>query len=176
MRKLKKEELEKVLTKLNSFIGENTNKLLTEENELYFLNKRVFLCSKKMYKFTNQIKKENLASCGCQIGKFTRSDKFKITVTALNLLSPYAIHKIWIKSSAEMNFLYKNNIIRAHMHKISENVPINQIIFVYNQNDTPLGFGLTARSSGDISQSSGKALVVVNQADTGEYIRNETLL
>lgn len=176
MRKLRKEETEKVLFKLNKFIGDNTSKLLTENNELCYLNKRVYLASKDMIKLTNQITKDKLAHCGCQIGKFTKKENFRITITALHLLSPYALHKIWIKSSAEMNFLYKNNILRAHMHKISEDVPMSGVVFVYNQNDTPLGFGLTARKSNDISQSSGSTLIVINQADTGEYIRDETAL
>lgn len=176
MRPLKEEETKKVFAKLEKFIGENMKKLIKEGTELVFHEKRVFLTTQELIKSCSQIKREKLIQCGGQIGKFTRNDNFKITITALHLLIPFAKHKIWLKNSAEMNFLYKNNVIRSHMHKISENVPLNGVVFVFNQNDTPLGFGVTARSSGDISQSGGHTLIVINQADTGEYIRDETLL
>ncbi|KCZ80382.1 hypothetical protein H312_02208 [Anncaliia algerae PRA339] len=176
MRKLTEEEAEKVFTKLKRFIGDNIDKLLGEENEIVLHNSKVLLVSKKMLKLCPQIKREKLIQCGGQLGKFTKTNNFVILITALHLLSPYALHKFWVKTSAEMNFLYKNNIVRSHMHKISENVPTNGVVFVYNQNDTPLGFGITARSSEHISQSPGNTLVVINQADTGEYIRDETIL
>ncbi|CAG2100468.1 unnamed protein product [Medioppia subpectinata] len=100
----------------------------------------------------------------------------KITVTAFHPLHKFGLYKVWIKHSAEMNFLYGNNALRSHIHRISESIPMNAGVFVYDQNDIPLGFGLLAVNSISYSRARGGDIIVLRQADNGEYIRSESNL
>ena len=43
-------------------------------------------------------------------------------------------------------------------------------------NDTPLGFGVTARSTGEARRVEPTGVVVFRQADCGEYLREEDTL
>jgi len=175
MRTLQPEEEEKVLRKLQLYIGDNKDELL-KENGLYYNNQRILLISEEMLKSVSQIKRKELVACGTIIGKITKHNNFRVTVTAIHALEKYAINKAWIKSSAEMNFLYGNNALKSHIHKISEEIPMNGGVFVYNQSNTPLGFGIVAVPSANMPKLRGGDIIVINQADNGEYIRKETML
>ena len=48
-----------------------------------------------------------------------------------------------------MPFLYGSNVVKAHVGRWSEDCPEHQGVVVYSMNDTPLGFGVTARSTAD---------------------------
>ncbi|KAI4290934.1 60S ribosome subunit biogenesis protein NIP7 [Pancytospora philotis] len=173
MRTLTEEEEKKVMTKLQNFIGDAVKDLL-EDSKLYFNNQKVLLLSEKMLKATSQIRRKEIICAGPIIGKFTKGANFRITITALHTLHKYALHKVWIKASAEMNFLYGNNALRSHVSKISESIPINAGVFVYNHQDVPLGFGLIALNNNSYQKARGGDIVVLSQADNGEYVRNET--
>lgn len=47
-------------------------------------------------------------------------------------------YKIWIKPTAEMSYLYGNHILKAHVAKMTEDVPEHQGVVVFNMNDIPL--------------------------------------
>lgn len=51
---------------------------------------RVYYVSEKILKLANTIPPEQLISVGTCFGKFTKSNKFRLHVTALNYLAPYA--------------------------------------------------------------------------------------
>lgn len=173
MRDLKQDEAEKVHKKLTKFIGQNVEELLQDPYVLQLHEQKVFFISKSLIKNTSQIGRKSLICAGTILGKFTKTNKFRISIACLHTLEKFSLHKIWLKSSAEMNFLYGRNVLRSHMHKITDNTPKNSVVFVYNQNNTPLGFGVTSKSSADISSSQGNVLIVINQADTGAYLRDE---
>lgn len=174
MRDLTKEETEKVHKKLTKFIGANVEELLRDPYILQLHEQKIFLISRNLKKHTSQIGRKSLVCAGTVLGKFTKTNHFRISIAGLHLLEKFSLYKVWLKSSAEMNFLYGRNVLRSHMHKISDNTPKNSVVFVYNQNNTPLGFGITSKSSADISSSEGKVLIVINQADTGAFLRNES--
>ena len=44
---------------------------------------------------------------------------------------------------------------------------------VYSMSDVPLGFGVTAKSTGECRTADPNAIVVFHQADVGEYLRDE---
>lgn len=176
MRDLTKEETEKVHKKLMKFIGSNIEELVQDPYVLQLHEQKIFLVSKDLKKHTSQIGRKSLVCAGTILGKFTKTNNFRISIAGLHILEKFSIYKVWLKSSAEMNFLYGRNVMRSHMHKISDNIPKNSVVFVYNQNNTPLGFGVTSKSSADISSSQGKVLIVINQADTGAFLRNESLV
>lgn len=51
---------------------------------------RVYYVSEKILKLATTIPPENLISMGTCFGKFTKSNKFRLHITALNYLAPYA--------------------------------------------------------------------------------------
>jgi len=113
---------------------------------------------------------------GSVLGKFNKSGKFKLHITALDYLARYAKFKIWIKPNGEMPFLYGNHVVKAHLGRITEDTPEHQGVVVYSMNDTPLGFGVTARSTIDTRKLDPTAIIVFHQADVGEYLRDEDTL
>lgn len=172
MRVLKPEEEKKVMDKLQYYIGDNTKDLLSGY-KLRLNNQRVFLATDELLRACSQLGRGQIVACGSILGKMTKSENFRVAVTAVHTLHRYANHKVWIKSSAEMNFLYGNNALKSHVHKVSENIPLNAGVFVYNAHDLPLGFGVMAVNPASYSRANGGDPVVLAQADNGEYIRNE---
>lgn len=175
MRPLKEEEENKVLRKLKLFLGDSVSELLTVY-KLQYNNQKVLLVTDEILKATAQIKRDEIMAAGIILGKFTKTEQFRITITALHVLHKYALNKVWLKASAEMNFLYGNNALRSHVQKVSENIPMNGGVFVFNHHSTPLGFGVMAISPTSYSKARGGDIAVLVQGDCGEYIRSETNL
>ena len=71
--------------------------------------------------------RENLISLGTCFGKFTKTRKFRLHVTALDFLAPYAQYKIWLKASAEQQFLYGHNVSKSGLGRITENTEKYQV-------------------------------------------------
>lgn len=102
--------------------------------------------------------------------------KFRLQVTALDQIAPYAKAKVWLKPSAEQQFLYGHNVLKGGISRLSENVEKYQGIIVYNMNDVPLGFGVAAKSTQESRNADPMTIVVFHQADVGEYLRCEDTL
>ena len=111
-----------------------------------------------------------------RIGKFTKSGKFRLHITALPVLAEHARYKIWVKPNGEMPFLYGGNIVKAHVGRWSDDCPEHQGVVVYSMNDTPLGFGVTARSTAEARRLDPTGITCFRQADCGEYLRDEDTL
>jgi 60S ribosome subunit biogenesis protein NIP7 len=84
-----------------------------------------------------------------------------------------AQYKVWVKPSAEMSFLYGKHVLKAGLGRITENTPKYQGVVVLSMSDVPLGFGVTAMSTQECRRADPGAVVCFNQADTGEYLRDE---
>lgn len=82
-------------------------------------------------------------------------------------------YKIWLKPSAEQQFLYGNHVTKAGLGRISENTEKYQGVMVYSMADVPLGFGVAARSTAECKHADPLATICFHQADIGEYIRAE---
>lgn len=83
-------------------IGPNIKLLIERPDGLYCFREqkdRVYYISEKILKLANTIPPDNLVSAGTCFGKFTKSNKFRLHITALNYLAPYAqvpiIHKLF---------------------------------------------------------------------------------
>lgn len=179
MRDLKEDEFKLVEEKVSKYIGENLKLLLNRKDGKYkfMLNgDRVFYCGVAIIELAKNIDRDHLLSYGTCMGKFTKSKKFRLHVTSLNYLAPYARHKVWIKPNAEQQFLYGNHVLKSGLARISENTPKYQGVVVYSLNDTPLGFGVTAKSTIDCQTSDPLSIVCFHQADIGEYLRDEDTL
>ena len=120
--------------------------------------------------------RDNLISLGTNFGKFTKTKKFRLHITALDFLAPYATHKVWLKSSAEQQFLYGHNVSKSGLGRITEDTDKYQGVVVYSMSDLPLGFGVAARSTAECRHADPLTVVCFQQADIGEYIRAEATL
>ncbi|KAL1497573.1 hypothetical protein ABEB36_008509 [Hypothenemus hampei] len=176
MKRLSEERTKILFEKLAKYIGPNIKQLIERPDAIYCFREqkdRVYYVSEPILKMATTIHPDNLISVGTCFGKFTKSGKFKLHITALNYLAPYAQCKIWIKSSAEQQFLYGNNVSKAGLGRISENCEKYQGVVVFSMSDLPLGFGVAARSTTECKSADPLAVVCFHQSDIGEYIRSE---
>jgi 60S ribosome subunit biogenesis protein NIP7 len=120
--------------------------------------------------------RDNLASLGTRLGKFSKSGVFKLHITALQYLAPYAKYKVWIKGNQEQSFLYGNHVLKAGLGRMTEGTPKYQGVVIFSMNDVPLGFGATAFSTDECRALDPTRPVVFHQADLGEYLRDEEKL
>ena len=59
---------------------------------------------------------------------------------------------------------------------MSEDIPEHAGVVVFGPSDAALGFGVMARAGVDVKRLEPTAVVAFNQADVGEYLRNEAAL
>ncbi|KAK7490894.1 hypothetical protein BaRGS_00017766 [Batillaria attramentaria] len=137
---------------------------------------RVYYVSEELMKKAGNVARENLLSFGTCFGKFTKTKKFRLHVTALDYLAPYAKYKVWLKPSAEQQFLYGHHVMKSGLGRITEATAKYQGVIVYSMSDMPLGFGVAAKSTQECRHADTMTIVVFHQADIGEYIRNEEAL
>lgn len=93
MRPLTDDETEKLFQRLAKYIGENIRLLLEREDGRYcfrFHRDRIYYCSEDLMKRAACIGRKQLVSFGTCLGKFTKSGKFFLHITALDYLAPYA--------------------------------------------------------------------------------------
>ncbi|EKX39066.1 hypothetical protein GUITHDRAFT_160041 [Guillardia theta CCMP2712] len=176
MRGLTEEETKIVFEKLSTYIGRNIKHLIDRPDEEYCFRlqkERVYYLSVALANKAQHADKKLLVHMGTCFGKFTKSMKFRLHVTALDYLAQFAKYKVWVKPSSELSFVYGNNVLKAGLGRITENTPQHQGVVVYSMSDIPLGFGVTARSTQDCRKLPATDVVVFHQADVGEYLREE---
>jgi 60S ribosome subunit biogenesis protein NIP7 len=176
MRPLTDEETKLVFEKLVKYIGKKITYMVdNEENNFVFrLHKnRVYYCNEEMIKFVINFEKKKLISFGTCLGKFTKTGKFRLNITALDYLAKYAQYKIWLKPNGEQLYLYGHHVIKSHIERISEDTPVHAGVVIFNIKDVPLGFVTTAKSAMDLKNAEPNNIIVYNQADIGEYLRVE---
>jgi 60S ribosome subunit biogenesis protein NIP7 len=137
---------------------------------------RVYYLSEQLMKAAMGVPRENLITLGVCFGKFTKTKKFRLHVTALDYIAQYAKYKMWIKPSGEMSYLYGNNVIKAHLGRITENTPKHHGVIFYSMTDIPLGFGVCGQSTQECRKLESTGIVGFHQTDVGEYLRTEDTL
>lgn len=176
MRPLTEDETKALFQKLSEYIGRNIERLINRSDERHcfrLVKDRVYYVSESVMKASVCVKRDNMLSLGTCFGKFTKSGKFRLHVTSLDLVSQYATYKVWVKPSAEMSFLYGNNVLKSGLSRITDAAPQFAGCVVYNMNDIPLGFGIVAQSTDKCKDLEPNGNVVLHQADIGEYLRVE---
>ncbi|XP_053770611.1 60S ribosome subunit biogenesis protein NIP7 homolog isoform X1 [Desmodus rotundus] len=141
MRPLTEEETRVMFEKIAKYIGENLQLLVDRPDGTYCFrlhNDRVYYVSEKILKLAANISGDKLVSLGTCFGKFTKTHKFRLHVTALDYLAPYAKYKVWIKPGAEQSFLYGNHVLKSGLGRITENTAQYQGVVVYSMADVPL--------------------------------------
>lgn len=76
--------------------------------------------------------------------------------------------QVWLKPSAEMSFLYGNNILKSGLGRITEHTPSHMGVVVLSMSDIPVGFGVSGKSTLECRTADPSAIVVYHQADVGE--------
>uniref|UniRef100_A0A0N5ASK3 60S ribosome subunit biogenesis protein NIP7 homolog n=1 Tax=Syphacia muris TaxID=451379 RepID=A0A0N5ASK3_9BILA len=176
MRPLTDEETEAVFEKLAKFVGEDVKLLIDRDDGKYCfrLHKdRVYYCTEELMKQAACIGREPLLSFGTCLGKFTKTKKFYLHITALDYIAPYAKRRVWLKPGAEQQFLYGNNILKSGVARMTEATEEHDGVVVYSVNDMPLGFGIAAKSTSQSRVADPTAIIVIHLCDLGEYLRHE---
>ncbi|KAI9627651.1 hypothetical protein KEM48_012115 [Puccinia striiformis f. sp. tritici PST-130] len=96
MRPLTDAEIKTLFSKLNNYVGKNLVHLINREDEEYcfrFHRDRVFYISENLMKSATSISKDTLISSGICLGKFSKTGKFKLHITSLDIISKYAQYK-----------------------------------------------------------------------------------
>ncbi|EDK41673.1 60S ribosome subunit biogenesis protein NIP7 [Meyerozyma guilliermondii ATCC 6260] len=179
MRALTEEETKVVFEKLASYIGRNITFLVdnpTDPHVFRLQKDRVYYVSQTVANFATSVSRHQLMSLGVCFGKFTKTGKFRLHITSLTYLAQYAKFKVWIKQNGEMPFLYGNHVLKAHIGRITENIPEHAGVIVYSMNDVPLGFGVSAKSTNETKNLAPTGIVAFRQGDIGEYLRDEDTL
>ena len=179
VRTLTEEELKIFFEKLAKFIGRGIKQLIDRPDGAHCFrlhNDRVFYLSEAQLKAAAALPREKLVAMGCTFGKFTKSKKFKLHVTCLDYVAQHAQFKVWLKPSAEQSFLYGNHVLKAGLGRITEDTPQYQGVVVLSMADVPLGFGVAAKSTVECRKLDPQGIVVLHQADIGEYLREENQL
>ncbi|KAF5298265.1 hypothetical protein FQR65_LT09776 [Abscondita terminalis] len=178
MKRLSEERTKVLFQKLSQYIGSNVKHLIERPDGLYCFREqkdRVYYVAEKVLKFGESIPPDQLVSVGTCFGKFTKTNKFRLHITALNYLAPYAQNKVWVKPSMEQQFLYGHNVTKAGLGRISEATEKFQGVLVYSMSDLPLGFGVAARTTLECKHADPLAVVCFHQADIDSVMWNRTL-
>jgi len=175
MRPLEEEETKAVFLKLSEYMGKNIERMINRSDERHcfrLIKTRVYYISESLMKASTSISRDNVLHVGTCLGKFTKINKFRLHITALEYLAQYAKFRVWIKPSAEMSFLYGNHVTKNGLARMTENIPQYAGVVVYSMaSDVPLGFGVAAQSTEHCQQLDPTGNVVLHQADVGEYLR-----
>jgi 60S ribosome subunit biogenesis protein NIP7 len=145
MRPLTEPETKTLFTKLASYIGRNITSLIDRptDTHVFRLHKdRVYYVSSHIANLATSLPRQNLLSLGTCLGKFSKTGKFRLHVTALDFLAQHAMYKVWVKPNGEMPFLYGNHVLKAHVGRITQDTPEHQGVVVYSMSDIPLVYGL----------------------------------
>ncbi|KAJ1337588.1 60S ribosome subunit biogenesis protein NIP7 [Microdochium nivale] len=181
MRPLTETETKTLFDKLANYTGASLKQLIAprEDGDRYVFRlhrDRVYYVLLSIANLATSIARDNLSSLGICLGKFTKSGKFRLHITALPILAEHARYKIYVKPNGEMPFLYGGNIVKAHVGRWTEDCPEHQGVVVVSMNDTPIGFGVTARSTAEARRLDPTGVTCFRQADCGEYLRDEDTL
>lgn len=150
MRPLTDTETKTLFEKLANYTGRSLNNLLTDAPSSTKLNatpdryvfriqnSRVYYVRQSLANLAVSVSRDALLSLGTCLGKFTKTGKFRLHITALDVIAPHARYKVWVKANGEMPFLYGGHVVKAHVGRWSEDCPEHQGVVVLSMNDTPL--------------------------------------
>lgn len=144
MRPLTEEETQTLFGKLANYTGPSLKALITntdssEDRYVFRLhNSRVYYVRLSIANLATSVARSNLLCLGTCLGKFTKTGKFRLHITALDVIAPHARYKVWVKPNGEMPFLYGGHVLKAHVGRWSEDCPEHQGVVVCSLDDKPL--------------------------------------
>lgn len=149
MRPLTESETKTLFEKLATYTGPSLTHLIdppttdsaTTKPDRYVFRiqgSRVYYVRESLANLATSVSRDALLSLGTCLGKYTKTGKFRLHITALDVIAPHARYKVWIRPNGEMPFLYGGNVVKAHVGRWSEDCPEHQGVVVLSMNDTPL--------------------------------------
>ncbi|KAI8942103.1 ribosome biosynthesis protein nip7 [Plenodomus lindquistii] len=144
MRPLTEPETKTLFEKLATYCGKGISNLIadpaggSDRNVFRVQGSRVYYVRSSLANLATSVARDNLLSLGICLGKFTKTGKFRLHITALSIIAPHARYKVWVKQNGEMPFLYGGNVLKAHVGRWSEDCPEHAGVVVLSMNDTPL--------------------------------------
>ena len=145
MRPLTDTETQTLFSKLANYIGRSLSHLVapphssSSDRYVFRLHQsRVYYVRLSLANLATSVSRDKLLSLGSCLGKFTKTGKFRLHITALDVIAPHARYKVWVKPNGEMPFLYGGNVVKAHVGRWSEDCPEHQGVVVYSMDDKPL--------------------------------------
>ncbi|KAL9078204.1 MAG: hypothetical protein Q9157_002892 [Trypethelium eluteriae] len=153
MRPLTEIETQTLFRKLAQYTGPSLTHLISDSaanptsknpdrNVFRISGNRVYYVRESLANLATSVARHNLLSIGTCLGKFTKTGKFRLHITALDVIAPHARYKVWVKPNGEMPLLYGGNLVKAHIGRWSEDCPEHQEVVVLSMaNDTPLTRG-----------------------------------
>lgn len=150
MRPLTDTETKTLFDKLANYTGRSLNNLLTstasapnssktEDRYVFRIQKdRVYYVRGTLANLATSVPRDSLLSLGTCLGKFTKTGKFRLHITALDVIAPHARYKVWVKPNGEMPFLYGGHVVKAHVGRWNEDCPEHMGVVVCSMDDTPL--------------------------------------
>ncbi len=147
MRPLTEAETQTLFSKLANYTGRSLTHLIappststsSDDRHVFRLHaSRVYYVRLSLANLATCIARPNLLSLGTCLGKFTKTGKFRLHITALDVIAPHARYKVWVKANGEMPFLYGGNVVKAHVGRWSEDCPEHQGVVVLGMDDKPL--------------------------------------
>ena len=104
MRVLTDDETKAFFDKLAKFLGSNIKFLVDREDGDYVFRlhkEKVYYMNCEVLKMASHFGKDELLCAGTCFGKFTKTKKFKLNITCLDVLAKYAKYKVWVKPNGE---------------------------------------------------------------------------
>jgi len=175
VRSLRYEELRIMFCNILKYIGENISDFIQKviDLEIYFrlYRKRISFSKKKLINNSNCFTLKKIASVGVFMGKFFIGKRFLFFISFINVIKGFDTYKYGVVSShGEKHFTKGNNLKRSHFIKISNNFVKGDGIFIKDNSNNILGFGLTTKDY-YIVKSNHPNLLLINFSDVGIYIR-----
>lgn len=73
----------------------------TERYVFRLIGSRVYYLPLKLANLAVSIPRDNLLSVGTMIGRFTKTKKFRLNLTALDVIAPHARYRVWVRANGE---------------------------------------------------------------------------
>ena len=166
MRALTDDETKIFFDKLAKFLGSNIKFLIEREDGdfVFRLHKeKIYYLNAEVLKMAAHIGRDELLAAGTCFGKFSsKTKKFKLNITCLDILAKYTKYKVWVKPNGEQTFLYGNHVLKGHLARITENTPANTGVVVFSITDIPLGFGVCMKTTAQCRDVDPTQVIVIN--------------
>jgi len=101
MRPLTEEETKVFFRKLSEYIGKSIERLINRSDERYcfrMIKDRVYYVSETVMKAAASVSRDSILSMGTCFGKFSKSGKFRLHITALEYLSQFCMVRLQVLS------------------------------------------------------------------------------
>ena len=130
MRPLTDVEAQTVFNKMAQYTGQSLSHLISDSSTNPSSKKpdrhvfrisggnRVYYVRESLANLATSVARHNLLSIGTCLGKFTKTGKFRLHITALDVIAPHARYKVWVRPNGEMPFLYGGHVVKVGNKKV----------------------------------------------------------